>query len=150
MSLFFPSRAHISLCFLRPGPSNARAWALGLQTFLFEGPGASNTTKTTKIPREDKQRERKKKAKMGMGEGKKREIWGSPPFGLPFGLPPPFQTFSRFGPLLPPSDLHPPGPPPSGPPLFLGLGSFPPHFFIFSFFFFCAFFVSISFHFFIF
>ena len=57
---------------------------------VFEGPGASNTTK---IPRKDPQ-EREERMKTVAGEGKKREILGSTPFGpQPFRpVPPPLEA----------------------------------------------------------
>ena len=63
-------------------------WAAGASPRTHERvPAFKNTTK---IPREDPQRG-KKRTKMRVGEGKKREIFGPPPFGAPpFGARPCF------------------------------------------------------------
>ena len=110
ISNFFPSPATFSL-FLSlslavscetpaaSGPPRLHTTTRELQTFTFESPGASNTTK---IPREDSQRETKKNENEA-GRGKKKEL-----------------NF-RFS--------HPSGPHLLGPSLFLGLAPHPsgPH-----------------------
>ena len=81
------------------------------QTYTFQGPGASNTTK---IPREDPQ-EMEEERKLWRERGKKRENLAPHPSGLhPSGSHPsgpPF--FWVWGPH--PLEPHPSGPHPSGP-----------------------------------
>ena len=68
---------HVWLSGCRPaasGPPGFHTTARELQTCIFEGPGASNTTK---IPREDPP-ERHKKSEMVAGEGEKARNFGPP------------------------------------------------------------------------
>ena len=86
------------------GPPGLHTITLELQTYTFDGPGASNTTKK---PREDTMRGRK--SEIGGGETeKKREILGPPPFGAPLFGASPFAgpIFLGLGPTLWGRDTH--------------------------------------------